>query len=221
MRHILVFMCTLIGLSGLVSTAAGQNDSIWITDAGGITLSVGHRAHDTTLVNGWIYKVGDHTNVCPGNSVQLNIHASYALIHHILWVPNVGSLPNPNAPSITVSPTVNTDYSGYVYEDVGGVSTYRGMVKISVIIAAEPQTFHWILDGVMDGDTAHTCIGTPEVMQYSGSQLGNTYQLYDWFTNLPVGGSITGDGNPINLSAVGPGKYYLFIDNGVCAVFDF
>ena len=218
MKHLIWLFCALILL---ISTAVkGQNDSIWITDAGGNILTVGHRAHDT-LDNGWIYKVGDVTTICTGSSIDLTLNASYALIHHVLWVPNQGPpLPNPNAFTITVNPLVNTDYSGYVYEDVGGVSTYRGMVKISVMLGPDPQTYTWILDNVSNGDTAHYCAGG-EIMQYSDSEIGAIYQLMDWFTNNPVGSTVDGNGGQIDLPAMPGGTYYLFIDNGICDIFDY
>jgi len=218
MKNLIWLFCALIFL---ISTAVkGQNDSIWITDAGGIILTVGLRAHDT-LTNGWIYKAGDTTSICYGSSITLILNASYASIHHVFWQANIAPQPSPpNSFSITVSPTVNTDYSGYVYEDVGGVSTYRGMVKIRVMIAPNPQTFNWILDNVIDEDTAHYCAGE-EIMQYSDSEIGAIYQLMDGLTNNPVGSTVNGSGGQIDLPAMPGGTYYLFIDNGVCTIFDY
>jgi len=220
MKKFILFICVSIGLTFLINTSNAQNDSIWITDSGGNILTVGHRANDT-LSNGWIYKVGDATSICYGSSITLNLNASYAVIHHVFWQANIAPQPTtPNSFSITVSPLVNTDYSGFVYEDVGGISTYRGMVKISVMIAPDPLTYNWILDGVSNGDTAYYCTGG-EIMQYSSSQVGSIYMLMDYYTNNPVGSAVNGSGGQIDMPSVGIGTYYMMIDNGICTIFDY
>jgi len=221
MKKFILFICVSIGLIFLINTADAQNDSIWITNSGGTILSVGHRANDTTATLGWIRKEGDVTTICSGSSITLTIQSSYAVIHHVSWVPNQGpALATPNAFSITVNPIVNTDYAGYVYEDVLGTAVYRGMVKISVMLAPDPPEGEWMLDGVADGDTAHYC-GGGEIMQYANTQVGAIYQLMDWNTNLPVGPTTNGNGGTIDLPSMPLGIYYMYIDNGICSIFNY
>lgn len=215
MKTILKFLCVMIGFVILISTTGkAQNDSIWITNSSGDILAVGHRSHDT-IAGGWIRKEGDATQICAGSAIELTIHYSKP-IHHVLWTNNQGSQ-TWSTFTITVTPGVTTDYAGYMYEDVSGSGVYIGMVKISVQLMSPPTLFNWILDGAVNGDTAHYCIGG-EVMHYSNSQIGCTYQLKDFYTDADVGAPVIGTGLQFDFPSVTAGTYYVEINNGYCTV---
>jgi hypothetical protein len=184
----------LIMLMALIALATGTfGQAVVDVSSGGVSLNGGTSSGNTTI--------------CAGSSLTMTV--SYPTIDHVVWTSNIGGAssfsPNNNSFTVTVNPTVMTDYIVYVYDSP--LSIVPQYVTITVFVKPLPISQSVTANGV-GSKVGHYCTaGT--IFGLTSSEVGCTYQLQIDGTSTKVGLSVPGTGTAIQFSPVSSGNYQI------------
>lgn len=142
--------------------------------------------------------------ICPGDTADMSV--SIGACDTLRWFNNVGGLGSPISLSnpYGVSPPDTTIYYAFAYD---GVCTSQNGLPITVNVI--PNT-------IPNGATSYNaCVGQSISMSVSNIPLGSSVE---WYTDSTGMGSPVYIGNPYVISPTTDTTYYVFTNNGICAL---